>query len=459
MGAGLGILLEEEHMSVGAYALITLEDYKSYAGIENSQIERDAISLYSDDGTAATVAKSGNILTLAKTGGTGSGHSIDLAGGTPVIVTDITNGVCTTAETQALKVGDLVIFAGDASVDGNTYEITALNNDSDFTIDDLTVNPGAVTATTCILDCTTLSKLMTLIDHHTGWTANLVGWSSADSADLKNLAATDCLLADEEQTLKFYDNFILEKLIDRASAIIETCLNRNLKTRPYIFERYDGGGQSLFLRNTPITAVVQISCGMIDVIRIKCQSTTSFNAYVSVDRAAQTLKLMRDGVIDKRFDLSLAANDTLGELAAVINAEAGWEAAIALSTYAGWPSSLLFDQLNKYCADADTWVQVPGEPLSGYEVEGDTGIVELSGSCPTGFQNIFASYSGGFVTIPHDIVIDCCRFVAYLDNLRDRDESLEAETKLDYKWSAVDLEKALGPEKMNNLKRHRRMNI
>lgn len=66
-----------------------------------------------------------------------------------ITVTDITNGVCTAGNTEDLQVGDLVLFAGDVSVDGKDYEVTALVTDTTFTIHDLTVNPGAVVATTC----------------------------------------------------------------------------------------------------------------------------------------------------------------------------------------------------------------------------------------------------------------------------------------------------------------------
>lgn len=66
-----------------------------------------------------------------------------------ITVTDITNGVCTTADTEDLQVGDLVLFTGDVSVDGEDYEVMALTIDANFTIHDVTVNPGAIGGTTC----------------------------------------------------------------------------------------------------------------------------------------------------------------------------------------------------------------------------------------------------------------------------------------------------------------------
>lgn len=59
-------------MSVGAYALISIEDYFAYAGIYNNDILIEGFTLYCSAGnaSAATVVKSGNTLTLKITGGT-----------------------------------------------------------------------------------------------------------------------------------------------------------------------------------------------------------------------------------------------------------------------------------------------------------------------------------------------------------------------------------------------------
>jgi hypothetical protein len=54
---------------VGTYSLISLEDYKSFAKIGNTELEKDAFSIYFGGAcTTATAAKSGNTLTLTKDG-------------------------------------------------------------------------------------------------------------------------------------------------------------------------------------------------------------------------------------------------------------------------------------------------------------------------------------------------------------------------------------------------------
>ena len=51
-------------MAVASDSLISVQDYKSFKGISNSEIEADALSLYAIDGSAATVVKSGDTLTI-----------------------------------------------------------------------------------------------------------------------------------------------------------------------------------------------------------------------------------------------------------------------------------------------------------------------------------------------------------------------------------------------------------
>lgn len=64
-----------------------------------------------------------------------------------ISVTDIAAGVCTTADTQNLQVGDLVKFNGGGTTGTNVYEVTALTADTNFTIHDTSITDG--TNVTC----------------------------------------------------------------------------------------------------------------------------------------------------------------------------------------------------------------------------------------------------------------------------------------------------------------------
>lgn len=372
-------------MAVATDSLISVQDYKSFKGISNSEIEADALSLYAIDGTAATVVKSGDTLTIAKTGGTGAGS--------------------------------------------DAIDLTAVAYD-------------------------TLGELAIYINAKAGWIANLIGWASASSTDLKNVASANCLLEANEQTLIFYDNYIIERMIDMASDVIEKYLRRKIKTATYTHERYDGGKNLIFLEQYPVTAVTQICNGYEDPIRIK-NTSGKFNAYAIVSVTGVALNVDGIGVAEKTF----VAYATMTLMAAALNAEAGWEAIASSSTKGAWPSNLLFVQPNVFCLNQYVYLQCPDEPLEDYKFDLDDGIVYLSGGFAGGYKDIFITYVAGFATVPDDIIYGTVKFVGMMDDAREEDENMKSEKLGDYsytRFTTEDLGKALSPEEMKALKRYQR---
>lgn len=373
-------------MAVASDSLVSIEDYKSFKGISNSEIEADALSLYAIDGSAATVVKSGDTLTISKTGGTGAGAD-------------------------------------------------------------------AIDLTDPLYD--TLGELAIYINAKAGWVANLIGWSSASSTDLKNVASANCLLVANEQTLIFYDNYIIERMIDMASDVIEKYLRRKIKTATYKNERYNGGKNTIFLEQYPVTAVTQICNGYEDPIRIK-NTSGKFNSYAIVSATGVALNVDGTGVAEKTF----TSYATMTLMAAALNAESGWEATVPSSSQNDWPSNLLFVQPNIFCLNQYVYLQCPSEPLEDYKFDLDDGIVYLQGGFAGGYKDIFITYVAGFATVPDDIIYGTVKFVALMDDAREEDGNMEGEKLGDYSYSRnytlVDLAQALSPEEMKALKRYRR---
>ncbi len=373
-------------MAVASDSLISVQDYKSFKGISNSEIEADALSLYAIDGSAATVVKSGDTLTISKTGGTGAGAD-------------------------------------------------------------------AIDLTDPLYD--TLGELAIYINAKTGWVANLIGWASASSTDLKNVSSANCLLAANTQTLIFYDNYIIERMIDMASDVIEKYLRRKIKTATYKNERYHGGKNTIFLEQYPVTAVTQICNGYEDPIRIK-NTSGKFNAYAIVSATGVALNVDGTGVAEKTF----IAYATMTLMAAAINAESGWEATAPSSTQGAWPSNLLFVQPNVFCLNQYVYLQCPSEPIEAYTFDLDAGIIYLPGGFTGGYKDVFITYVAGYVTIPDDIIYGTVKFVSLMDDAREEDGNMEGEKLGDYSYSRnytlVDLAQALSPEEMKALKRYQR---
>ena len=373
-------------MAVASDSLISVQDYKSFKGISASEIEADALSLYAIDGSAATVVKSGDTLTLSKTGGTGAGAD-------------------------------------------------------------------AIDLTDPLYD--TLGELATYINAKTGWVANLIGWSSASSTDLKNVASASCLLEANVQTLIFYDNYIIERMIDMASDVIEKYLRRKIKTATYKNERYQGGKNTVFLEQYPVTAVTQVCDGYEDPIRIK-NTSGKFNAYAIVSATGVALNVDGTGVAEKTF----TSYATMTLIAAALNAESGWEASTLSSAYDDWPSNLLFVQPNVFCLNQYSFLQCPDDPLEGYTFDLEAGIIYLPEGFTGGYKDVFITYVAGFATVPDDIIYGTIKFVSLMDDAREEDENMKGEKLGDYSYTrnftSADLAKALSPEEMSALKRYKR---
>ena len=379
-------------MGVGTYALISIEDYFSYAGIENENILREVIEIYCSDGvaTAATIKKEGDILTLEITGGPN-------------------------ADTDAL---DLTLAAND-----------------------------------------TITELVAVINALGGWTAKIFssGYATLASTYLQEFVETDFLGLATKDNLEAYDYRRYEQLIDHATNIIENALHRQILSRDYPLERYDGGKREIFLRQYPVTAVQLVSEGKNDVINVIYTDTAKFNAYVQVTSLA--VILMVDGVEITSFLIANVLYDTLTEMAAAINGETSWEAELLDTAYAAYPSNKLIPQMNLRCLNQKIALTLPGEPLDGYELSADEGILYLNRSLYGGYREIFVSTTAGYVEVPDAITRGALRFCEYMESREGDDPAMMSERLGDYNYSRFgksDLKKALGPLDFNELMAYKR---
>jgi len=369
------------------------------------------------------------------------------AGGTPNEVTATSNGI----EAAGLLAGDFVTITGTTNYNG-VYEILSVTANT-FNIEHAWAGNDA-SGTVTVTNYDNLADLATYIESLSGWTANLLGGASASSADLKNFGSTGVLGIGNELTLIYFNNWMLERIVDRASQIVENYLNFNVVSRTYTHERYDGGGQEVFIRNTPITAISLISSGILSPIRARYTDSTKFNAYIAVTITG--INLIVEGVSTA---LTFVGNNTMALMAAAINGEVSWEAATIDSTYDAYPSSQLFEHPNRYCIGTYIELNMPDEPLDDFQVDMNRGIIFREGGFPEGFQNIFVSYTGGYITVPYAIKGGVCRIAKIMDDRREADETTKSEKLGDYSYTMVDIEKALSPSELIELKGYRNYNI
>lgn len=328
--------------------------------------------------------------------------------------------------------------------DGASLTSTVEVEDTKIVLTD-TVN-GATDVVFATYD--TLTKVVTQINTVTGWHAGLIYIGTLASNDLIITGSLDAKGSDNEQTLKINDTHLIEQLINRASDFLNRICGRTLKTTTYTHERYDGGERKIFLKNWPVSEVAQVCSGKLDVIKIKCTSTTARNAYVSVTATGIILTVDGTALAEKTF-VSYA---TLTLLAANINSEANWEASVVNSNYNSYPSTQIFRKLNRFALNQYIYLQVPDEPLDGYEIDYDNGILYFSSAFSSGWRNVFVSYDAGYATIPDSLEQICIELVKYKYQKRVKDSNLKSETigKV-YSYTLQDLKDALPTDLMAEL--------
>ncbi len=288
----------------------------------------------------------------------------------------------------------------------------------------------------------TVGELVAAINVLAGWEAGIYCHSSSVTIDLLETGQLNALAVANEQTLRITGDYLISQLIARAGDFLDRICGRNLESAEYTHERYDGGEKKIFIKNWPVSEVTQISSGKMNAIRIRYTSTTAYNAYVIVSTLGVTLVV--DGTASV-VDLTFATNTTLLAMANAINAVVGWMATVAATAYNGFPSSQLFRKLNRFALNQYISLEIPDQPIDGYEVEYESGILRLSSGFIWGWRNIFVTYMGGYTTIPPLLQQICIELVKNKYNLIGKDTTLKSE-KIGrvYAYTMGDFDDALG---------------
>ena len=239
-----------------------------------------------------------------------------------------------------------------------------------------------------------------------------------------------------------------ELLINNASDFLDRYCGRVLKSTAYTHERYDGSERKIFLKHWPVTDVVQVCSGKLDVVRIKYTSTTAYNAYAKVTATGVILTVDGTPLAEKTF----AVYTTLATMATAINGESGWEATVVNSDYNSYPSNQIFKKFNRFALNQYIYLQIPDGPLDGYEIDYDNGILDFSPVFSSGWRNIFVSYTGGYSTVPGALKQVCLELVKWKYNNRKEDTGMKEESmgKV-YSYVRQDLKDALPPDLMAEL--------
>lgn len=210
----------------------------------------------------------------------------------------------------------------------------------------------------------------------------------------------------------------LENIINRASAKVETYLDRKILTRSYYeWHNIQSDHPTINLRNYPVTAVARVAYG--SSVAVLVTSTVSTDVKVMVE-------VQDDNVVINNTDLTGAENSTnlafdtyryAGSLATAIGGNTGFAATLVNNC-----ATLDLHRLGAQNAkDGGANLTFPDRYASGYHVQEDTGQVvfgsaddgwgdELSACYPRG--RTMVQYTGGYTTVPYDIeqvVLELCQ--------------------------------------------------
>jgi len=312
----------------------------------------------------------------------------------------------------------------------------------------------------------TLTELVAAINVVAGWVAELIYHGSANTADMITTGTLDAEAVGNKQTLKIKDVYLIERLIDRATDLIERYCGRKLASRAYSREIYYGSGSTkLLLEQYPVTEVTRLSSGRSNSFSILNTSTDA--NYCTVEVTSTAMRLIVDGgTNDDDSSLTLADYATIDLLIAAIAALAkGWSCTtMATDTGTRDASELLIRPSMFVGPTTQAYIETVDDDLTEYRLlepneSRNYGALKRPSSFSPNTE-YFVDYVAGFTSIPYALEQACIELVKYKYDLSKRGSGLKSEkigNVYAYEnFNIADLKNGLSPELVAELDLFRR---
>lgn len=240
------------------------------------------------------------------------------------------------------------------------------------------------------------------------------------------------------------DETILEKSIDRASALIESILGRPIKSRN-LYEWHDSAGtDQVGVKVRPINHAQYVAFGSSNAISVTASSgSTDVVATVEVTTThIRTFRITSSGseVTDQA---QFTNHQTTGELATHINTLTGFSATAILEMSA----YQLHPRAGVDVMATTAYLTAASDMTSDLRVDHEAGIISMIGGSwtsdawatefPAGYRSILVAYNGGHDTVPYDIEQACLETAASLYRDRKKDLGVTSESLGDYSYSVA----------------------
>lgn len=241
-------------------------------------------------------------------------------------------------------------------------------------------------------------------------------------------------------TVGVNDNALLERLINAATWKIETHCDRKFKTRTYREWHDWSGGDILFAKHFPITAVKRIGYGEATAFTVQGTTSTDLRATVEVQDDQIVLSRFASNGTETATTLTFATYATASALATQISATSGWSASLVTNCITVDLHRLGGNDAKGVAVD----VTFPDESASVTRVEESTGLVHFD---PCGLwtgdeyraQNLLLEYTAGYAAtnMPYDVEQVCIELVQEAYNRRDHDVNVQSESLGDYSYTLM----------------------
>lgn len=243
------------------------------------------------------------------------------------------------------------------------------------------------------------------------------------------------------------DDVILEKCIDRATAIIESHCDRKLKARTFYEFLMPEGDKTVRTEEHPINSIDTISYGSQTSFSISSDTgSTDVIATVGFDGTTLRLYKVTSGGSESTSSLLASSYATTSALVTQINSSvSGWSATLTKNAY----TRSLYRFGGRGVIDADCTLEFPRDNVSEYRVDFDTGRIHITedrfpgireddamaNRFPHGFFPVFVQYNAGYSTVPDDLEQVALEISGDIFRERLQDRTLVSENLGEYSYT------------------------
>lgn len=280
-----------------------------------------------------------------------------------------------------------------------------------------------------------------------GWQVILLAPSATVSTLLVPKPVASAYGTSNTLRLLYVNVVALENIINRASDIVETYLDRKILTRAYV-EWYDAHGSDvMMLRQYPATAVNRMAWGKATALRVTGAVATDLRASVEVQDTFVNLKRWDSSGTLTTTTHDYTTSTTTEQLAAAIGLIAGFDAESVVNVI---PTEL-FRMGGQDVLNRTVDLYYPDQGDIEYRVDEERGEIVIVnapwwGWCgdewcdgpptPRGRQRVLVDYTAGYATVPDDIKQATLEVAAQLNASAGQDLSLQSESLGDYSYTS-----------------------